>query len=119
MMSFMAAARAPSHRKLSKMNFNGHGPWIDVQAGPRSTNVAKPKELLEMAQAVGVTFLPCQMTMDMFGIQARGTLRRRHGRARRSGHGLPAHDRRRTVDTLFNLAARRGRIDLPPSATAG
>jgi peroxiredoxin family protein len=32
-------------------------------------NVATPKDLLEMAQAVGVKFIPCQMTMDMFGIK--------------------------------------------------
>jgi peroxiredoxin family protein len=32
-------------------------------------NVASPKDLLEMAQMVGVNFVPCQMTMDMFGIK--------------------------------------------------
>jgi peroxiredoxin family protein len=29
---------------------------------------ASPKELLEAALAMGVEFLPCQMTMDLFGI---------------------------------------------------
>ena len=31
--------------------------------------VASPKELLEAAQAMGVEFIPCQMTMDMFGLK--------------------------------------------------
>jgi peroxiredoxin family protein len=31
-------------------------------------NVASPKELLEAAQLMGVEFIPCQMTMDMFGL---------------------------------------------------
>jgi peroxiredoxin family protein len=57
-----------SHRKLSKMNFMGMGPWMMFKLAKRY-NVAKPKELLEMAQAVGVKFIPCQMTMDMFGIK--------------------------------------------------
>jgi peroxiredoxin family protein len=30
--------------------------------------VAKPKELLEAAMALGVELMPCQMTMDMFGL---------------------------------------------------
>ena len=57
-----------SHRKLSKMNFMGMGPWMMFKLA-KKYNVAKPKDLLEMAQAVGVTFLPCQMTMDMFGLK--------------------------------------------------
>ena len=28
-----------------------------------------PKELLEVAQSMGVEFIPCQMTMDLFGIK--------------------------------------------------
>ena len=31
--------------------------------------VASPKELLEAAQEMGVEFIPCQMTMDMFGLK--------------------------------------------------
>ena len=67
MMSFMQRPGV-SHRKLSKMNFMGMGPWMMFKLAKRY-NVAKPKELLEMAQAVGVKFIPCQMTMDMFGIK--------------------------------------------------
>lgn len=57
-----------SHRKLSKMNFMGMGPWM-MGTLARQYGVAKPKELLEAAQALGVEFMPCQMTMDMFGLK--------------------------------------------------
>jgi len=56
-----------SHRKLSKMNFLGMGPWM-MGVLAKKYGVAKPKELLEAAQALGVEFMPCQMTMDMFGL---------------------------------------------------
>ncbi|MGD0019433.1 MAG: DsrE/DsrF/DrsH-like family protein [Candidatus Limnocylindrales bacterium] len=67
MMSFMQRPGI-SHRKLSKMNFMGMGPWMMFKLA-KKYNTAKPKELLEMAQAVGVKFIPCQMTMDLFGIK--------------------------------------------------
>jgi peroxiredoxin family protein len=57
-----------SHRKLSKMNFMGMGPWM-MGTLAKQYGVAKPKELLEAAQALGVEFMPCQMTMDMFGLK--------------------------------------------------
>jgi peroxiredoxin family protein len=66
MMSFMQRPGV-SHRKLSKMNFLGMGPWMMGQLA-KQYNVASPKELLEAAQAMGVEFLPCQMTMDMYGL---------------------------------------------------
>jgi peroxiredoxin family protein len=56
-----------SHRKLSKMNFLGMGPWM-MGTLARKYGVASPKELLEAAQALGVELMPCQMTMDMFGL---------------------------------------------------
>lgn len=56
-----------SHRKLSKMNFLGMGPWM-MGSLAKQYGVAKPKELLEAALALGVEFMPCQMTMDMFGL---------------------------------------------------
>jgi peroxiredoxin family protein len=67
MMSFMQRPGI-SHRKLSTMNFLGMGPWM-MRKLAKQYNVASPKELLEMAQAMGVEFVPCQMTMDMFGIK--------------------------------------------------
>jgi len=57
-----------AHRKLSKMNFLGMGPWM-MRKLAKQYNVSSPAELLEMAQLMGVEFIPCQMTMDMFGIK--------------------------------------------------
>jgi peroxiredoxin family protein len=55
------------HLKLSKMNFLGMGPWM-MGTLRKKYNVASPRELLEAATAMGVEFIPCQMTMDMFGL---------------------------------------------------
>jgi peroxiredoxin family protein len=66
MLSFMQRPGI-SHRKLSKMNFLGMGPWMMGRLA-REYGVASPKELLEAATALGVEFMPCQMTMDMFGL---------------------------------------------------
>jgi len=57
-----------SHLKLSKMNFAGMGPWM-IGKLSKQYNVAQPPELLEAAQAMGVEFIPCQMTMEMFGLK--------------------------------------------------
>jgi peroxiredoxin family protein len=57
-----------SHLKLSKMNFMGMGPWM-VGSLAKKYQVAKPAELLEACEAMGVDFIPCQMTMDMFGLK--------------------------------------------------
>jgi peroxiredoxin family protein len=56
------------HLKLSKMNFLGMGPWM-MRALRKQYGVASPRELLEAATAMGVEFIPCQMTMDMFGLK--------------------------------------------------
>jgi peroxiredoxin family protein len=56
------------HLKLSKMNFLGMGPWM-MGTLRQKYNVASPRELLEAATAMGVEFIPCQMTMDMFGLK--------------------------------------------------
>ena len=58
-----------SHLKLSKMNFLGMGPWMIGTAVASSTTSPSREELLEAAQAMGVEFIPCQMTMDMFGLK--------------------------------------------------
>ncbi len=69
MQKLLALMQRPglSHRKLSKMNFLGMGPWM-IDSLRRQNHVASPKELLEVAQAMGVEFIPCQMTMDMYGL---------------------------------------------------
>lgn len=56
------------HLKLSKMNFLGMGPWM-MGSLRKQYQVASPRELLEAATALGVEFIPCQMTMDMFGLK--------------------------------------------------
>jgi peroxiredoxin family protein len=70
MQKMLSAMQRPgiSHRKLSKMNFLGMGPWMMGRLA-KQYGVASPKELLEVAQEMGVEFLPCQMTMDMFGLK--------------------------------------------------
>jgi peroxiredoxin family protein len=70
MQKMMSAMQRPgvSHRKLSKMNFFGMGPWMMGRLA-KQYGVASPKELLEAAQELGVEFIPCQMTMDMFGLK--------------------------------------------------
>ncbi len=57
------------HLGLSKMNFMGMGPWMMGKLS-KQYHVASPRELLEACQAMGVEFIPCQMTMDMFGLKA-------------------------------------------------
>jgi peroxiredoxin family protein len=70
MQKMLALMQRPgiSHRKLSKMNFLGMGPWM-MGVLAKEYGVASPKELLEACQALGVEFMPCQMTMDMFGLK--------------------------------------------------
>ena len=56
-----------SHRKLSKLDFLGLGPWMMGRLAAKHRDPT-PKQLLAMAQEMGVEFIPCQMTMDMFGL---------------------------------------------------
>jgi peroxiredoxin family protein len=53
---------------MSTMNFLGMGPWM-LHSLARKYKAAGPKELLEAAQAMGVEFIPCQMTTDLFGLK--------------------------------------------------
>ena len=70
MQKMMSVLQRPgiSHRKLSKMDFLGMGPWMVFRLAKQYKD-ATPKELLEIAQSLGVEFIPCQMTMDLFGIK--------------------------------------------------
>ena len=70
MQRMLAVMQRPGidHVRLSKLNFLGMGPWM-MRRLARQHNVASPRELLEAAQAMGVRFIPCQMTMDMLGIR--------------------------------------------------
>ena len=71
MQRMLAAMNRPGidHVKLGKMNFLGMGPWM-MHRLARRYHVASPRELLEAAQAMGVEFIPCQMTMDLLGLKA-------------------------------------------------
>lgn len=55
------------HLSLSKFNFAGAGPAM-MNMLASEYKVAKPAELLETAQQLGVQLWPCQMSMDMMGI---------------------------------------------------
>jgi peroxiredoxin family protein len=66
MLSFMSRPGI-KHRKMSKMNFLGMGPWMMFKLA-KQYGVSTPAELLEVAEMMGVEFIPCQMTMDMFGL---------------------------------------------------
>jgi peroxiredoxin family protein len=56
------------HLRLSKMNFAGAGPAMMGKLA-RDHNVASPQELLEIAVEMGVKLIPCQMTMDLLGLE--------------------------------------------------
>jgi peroxiredoxin family protein len=66
MLSFMNRPGI-DHVKMSRLNFMGMGPWMAKRLA-KSHGVALPGELLEVAMAMGVRLIPCQMTMDMFGL---------------------------------------------------
>jgi peroxiredoxin family protein len=54
--------------KLSRYNFGGMGPWMLGRVA-RGYKTPHPTELLEMARAMGVRLIPCQMTMDLMGVR--------------------------------------------------
>ena len=70
MQRMLSAMNRPGidHLRLGKMNFLGMGPWMMHRLAKRY-QVASPRELLEAAQAMGVEFIPCQMTMDLLGLK--------------------------------------------------
>ena len=70
MQKMLSAMQRPGidHLKLSKMNFLGMGPWM-IGSLRKRYQIASPRELLEACQALGVEFIPCQMSMDMFGLK--------------------------------------------------
>jgi peroxiredoxin family protein len=53
--------------KLTKLNFAGAGPAM-LKSLARKHKVAEPRELLPLAQEMGVRLIPCQMTMDLLGL---------------------------------------------------
>ncbi len=53
--------------KLSRYQFAGMGPWMLGKVA-ENYKTPHPTELLEMARDMGVRLIPCQMTMDLMGI---------------------------------------------------
>jgi peroxiredoxin family protein len=67
MLSFMNRG-GTEHLKLGKMNFAGMGPAM-MKKLAEEHHVASPNELLEVARDLGVKLVPCQMTMDLLGLE--------------------------------------------------
>jgi peroxiredoxin family protein len=59
---------SPAKAKLSKLNFGGAGPFM-MRKLAEDYKTPDPSALLEMAQEMGVRLIPCQMTMDLLGLQ--------------------------------------------------
>ena len=67
MLSFMNRG-GMSHLKTSKFNYGGMGPMM-FNMLRNQHGVASPREMVEMAQEMGVKIHPCQMTMEMMGLK--------------------------------------------------
>jgi peroxiredoxin family protein len=69
MQKMLAVMNPPgvSRAKLSKLNMAGAGP-VMMKKMARDYKTASPKELLELAGEMGVRLIPCQMTMDLLGL---------------------------------------------------
>jgi peroxiredoxin family protein len=67
MMSVMNPGSAQK-AKLSHYQFLGAGPAMFKKLADEH-NVAKPDELIALAQDLGVKLIPCQMTMDLLGLK--------------------------------------------------
>jgi len=58
---------APENLGLSRLNFGGMGARMMKDLADKN-KVASVQELLELAQDMGVKLWPCQMTMDLMGL---------------------------------------------------
>lgn len=56
------------HLRLGKINMAGMGTWM-IKRLAKKHGVASPSELLEIARDLGVNLMPCQMTMDLYGLK--------------------------------------------------
>jgi len=59
---------SPDGLQLSTMNFGGLGAKLMKDLADQK-KVASVQELLELAQQLGVKLWPCQMTMDLMGLE--------------------------------------------------
>jgi peroxiredoxin family protein len=67
MMSVMNPGSAQK-AKLSRYQFAGAGPAMFKKLA-KDHQVARPEELIGLAQELGVRLIPCQMTMDLLGLK--------------------------------------------------
>jgi peroxiredoxin family protein len=67
MMSVMNPGSA-AKAKLSRYQFVGAGPAMFKKLATKH-NVDRPETLIETAQELGVRLIPCQMTMDLLGLE--------------------------------------------------
>lgn len=67
MMSVMNPGSAQK-AKLSRYQFAGAGPAMFKKLADEH-HVAKPDELMALAQELGARLIPCQMTMDLLGLK--------------------------------------------------
>jgi peroxiredoxin family protein len=67
MMSAMNPGSAEK-AKLSRYHFAGAGPAMFKKLAD-DHRVARPEELIALAQDLGVRLIPCQMTMDLLGLK--------------------------------------------------
>ena len=67
MMSVMNPGSAQK-AKLSRYHFAGAGPAMFKKLA-EDHHVAKPEELIALANDLGVRLIPCQMTMDLLGLK--------------------------------------------------
>ena len=58
----------PENLTLSKLNFGGMGARMMKDLADKN-KVASVQELLELSQEMGVKLWPCQMTMDLMGLE--------------------------------------------------
>jgi peroxiredoxin family protein len=56
-----------NRERLSQLNFAGAGPKM-MRSIAEANKVEPPEELLKIARELGVRLWPCQMTMDLMGL---------------------------------------------------
>jgi len=71
MTKMLAGMNAPGMKKakLSKLNMGGMGSWM-MRKVAKKNNLMPPEDLFAICQDMGVNMWPCQMTMDLLGIEA-------------------------------------------------
>ncbi len=86
-----------SHAGLSKMNMSGMGPMMMRKLAEKN-GVAPPEELLQMAKELDVKLWPCQMTMNLMGLQREDLI---DGLAEPAGAATALERMKRSAISLF------------------